>query len=204
MIFQHKLLMRFCILTDKQQHTPVASVWAFEILYPLPGNYFQNPLLKYFIVKLKGEKWTISKSKMFLMETYEQALNWHISNVDSLWYKKCVKNKITVIIISFIGFSWNYNSNKDGCWKESILAQCFMLTLPDISASATLETDIITCSALSNWKFHLIKMQLLWKHHSSVIFACRRYRKKNLSINIQVNACHFKIPSWFSDAFIYQ
>lgn len=195
--------MRFYVLTDKQQCTPMASVRALGLLHPLPGNYCQNPLLKYCIVKAQRWKVNYRKSKMFLMETYEQALNWHISNVDVLWYEKCVKNKITILIISFIGFSWNYNSNKDRCWKESILALCFMLTLPDISASATLETDIITCSALSNWKFHLIKMQLLWKHHSSVIFACRRYRK-NLSINIQVNACHFKIPSWFSDAFIYQ
>lgn len=110
------------------------------------------------------------------------------------------ENKITVLIIYFIGFSQNYTSNKDECCKESILAPCFMLTLPDIWASATLEADIISCSALSNWKFHLIKMQLLWKHRSSVIFACRRYRK-NLSTNIQVNARHFKTPSWCSDAF---
>lgn len=71
MILQQKLLVSFYVLTDKQQHTPMVSVWVFEFFHPLPENYFQNPLLKYCIVKLKGEKWAISKSKMFLMEAYE-------------------------------------------------------------------------------------------------------------------------------------
>lgn len=91
------------------------------------------------------------------------------------------ENKITILIISFIGFPKEYMGNKDECNKGSILALCFTLTLPDTLAFVTLEADIISCSALSNWKFHLIKMQFPWKQHSSD-FVCRQYRKKSPSI----------------------
>lgn len=169
--------MGFCLLTEKHQHTLMASE---SLLTPTTWKLF--PEFFYEVLHSK-----ISKEKS------EFAVRADISYRDTkirfkLIYFECwcfliwevCENKITVLIITFIGFSQNYTSNKDECCKESILAPCFMLTLPDIWASAALKADIISCSALSNWKFHLIKMQLLWKHPSSVIFACRRYRKKIL------------------------
>lgn len=50
------------------------------------------------------------------------------------------------------------------------LSLCGVLTPPYTMVLVSLRPDVNSLSALSNWKLHLLKMQLPWKQQSSGIF----------------------------------
>lgn len=77
---------------------------------------------------------------------------------------------IIILIIHFIGFLSLILAVK---WR---LGGAGLLT-PDTRGSVSWRTDANGPSALSNWKLHLLKMQLPWKQPSSGIFVFWRYGK---------------------------